>query len=182
MIESIISSLPDRKSFLNGRDSIEIGYPWLTIESIQFLESIINDSFRIFECGCGGSTVFYSKRCRDVLALDSNEYWVDKLKNLRLQNSTVVHLNTNDEFLKYINCLQDNFYDIVSIDSDPGKTNRLLLANASLSKIKNFGYLILDNYDICGLENFVIDKKFIVHIFDDPSWQGKGTKIIQVIK
>lgn len=88
-MESIISKLPHRKDFIAGRGMIEVGCPWLTVDSIIFLEAVLRNDFKVFECGCGGSTIFYSKRCSSVLVLDTDEKWVQRIIDLKIENITI---------------------------------------------------------------------------------------------
>jgi len=180
LVSTVIDKLPNRKNFIDGKNTVEIGYPWLTVDSIIFLESVLRKNFNVFECGCGGSTVFYSNNCLSVFALETDEIWANKVKNLNLNNVDVKHLKNTEEFVEIIKQLPNNFYDVISIDSDPKKTNRLVLTKHAIPKIKRFGFLILDNYNAFGTEKFLKPENCIEYTFDDPNWAGKGTKIFQL--
>jgi predicted O-methyltransferase YrrM len=179
-MQTMTLELPERRRFINGENTVEIGYPWLTVDSIIFLESVLRTNFKVLECGCGGSTVFFSKRCESVISIDTEKQWVEKVQKLGLENAVIECKQDTQSFLQVIEAQQNGFFDVVSVDSNPKKTNRLQLTNAILPKLKRFGFLILDNYGVFGTEKFIKPQNCIEYIFDDPNWAGKGTKILQI--
>lgn len=67
--------------------------PWITYPATTMLLRIIRPDFKIFEFGCGSSTVWWSKRAR-VVAVDHNQQWVEKI-HVKAPNAIVVHRAMN---------------------------------------------------------------------------------------
>ncbi len=52
--------------------------PWLTYPAIRFLDDRLTGR-RMLEFGCGTSTLWYAKRCAEVISLENNEDWFAKV-------------------------------------------------------------------------------------------------------
>lgn len=50
--------------------------PLYTQPAIDYLDSIIQPTWRVFEFGAGGSTTYYYKRCAEVRAMEHDAAWV----------------------------------------------------------------------------------------------------------
>jgi hypothetical protein len=66
------------KSLLEGISQDDDGnfVPWMSYPAIEFLKNHINKNHEIFEFGCGASTLFFSKRAKKVVGLETNEKWL----------------------------------------------------------------------------------------------------------
>jgi hypothetical protein len=178
-MKTIISELPERDDFIHGRNSLEIGYPWLAPGSILMLEMIVKPEFKVLELGLGGSTIFWAKNCNSVKTLETKDYWVaDAKPKLDQFKNVEIHLGDRNKLLEIISELPDEYYDIVSADSCPVDTDRLTMANAVASKVKKGGWLVIDNYWEWGMEKFEYSK-WNVYTYDDFNWSGKGTRVCQ---
>ncbi len=179
-MKTIITELPEREDFIHGRNSIQIGYPWLTPGSILALELLIKPEFNVLELGTGGSTIFWAKRCKSVKSLETKAQYIDYVKpsvELCYPNVTL-HCGTMQELLAIINELPDESYELVLADSCPVDTVRLTMANAVAPKVKKGHWLVIDNYNEWGMENFDY-KAWNVYTYDDYNWSGRGTRICQ---
>ena len=56
-------------------------FPWITFEVIDFLNKQITPSFKIFEYGGGGSTLFFLKRAAQVVTVEHDDAWFAKLSD-----------------------------------------------------------------------------------------------------
>ncbi|HCM1204906.1 TPA: hypothetical protein N2883_004582, partial [Vibrio parahaemolyticus] len=54
--------------------------PWWTIPGTEFVKGILSRQWRVFEYGCGNSTLWWSKHVSQVIAVDHDEQWVEKIK------------------------------------------------------------------------------------------------------
>ena len=79
-MKSIITQMPDKYNFYKGRFTVEIGYPWLSYGAIISMEQLLKPDHKVLEFGCGGSTIFFSRRCNSVKSYDCNKEWVEKTK------------------------------------------------------------------------------------------------------
>lgn len=54
--------------------------PWLTYPAIAFLAKAVRPEFRVFEFGCGSSTVWWGRRVSEVHSIDHDPYWLERYK------------------------------------------------------------------------------------------------------
>lgn len=116
--------------------------PFLAPSVISHLESLIEDGWRILEHGSGGSTLWFSTRCREVIAIENNEEWRNALLERKAPNVRVVPF------------LPPDFYgfDLMLIDGDPLEDRAAYLKNA-YDLVKPGGYVVLDNANRPHYEN-----------------------------
>jgi hypothetical protein len=171
------------KSLSSKSNSIKDEQPWITFTAIDFLKKHISEESKIFEYGGGGSTLFFLKRTDKVITIEHDKEWFTTLQKIikekkytnwdgcfilpekgdLLQNpnsSNPNHYSSNDEasvgynYKKYasgIDVYGDNYFDFILID---GRSRPSCIMH-SIKKIKDGGYLILDNSDrTYYLENF----------------------------
>ena len=44
--------------------------PWITYPAQTMLEQIVRDTFRVFEFGCGNSSLWWAARAKEVVSID----------------------------------------------------------------------------------------------------------------
>jgi hypothetical protein len=54
--------------------------PWFSYPAILFLESVIQNQWKVFEYGTGYSTVFWNRKCAKTVSIEHSEYWFDFLR------------------------------------------------------------------------------------------------------
>jgi len=177
-MKTIINEIPSHKEFYKGEKGLEVGYPWFTLGAIYSLERILGrrKTLSVLELGSGGSTVFFSRRAKEVVSLEHDLDWASKVKealptpsNVRMVNKPV------PELLKYVEERPDSYYHVVLVDSGPDYVSRAKFLKASAIKVKKDGWLVLDNY-----ANFDRDfdyTGFDVFTFDMFQYSGRGTRI-----
>ena len=181
-MKTIVAKIPDRELFFKGRRVLEIGYPWLSFGAIIALESIVHKNLKVLEFGSGGSTVFWAQTCKNVKSFETNPDWFEKVRQRIKEFKNVEIILANQEgILKRLAKEPNNHYDIVLIDACPKDAERILLANAALPKIKSGGFLVLDNYQKFGMENFVYPPLWEIYTFDEFHYSGRGTRICKKI-
>jgi len=76
-----------KKSLLEGFSQDDDGnfVPWMTYPAIEFLKNNLKPEHEIFEFGCGASTLFFSKRVKKVVGLETNPRWLGII-NEKLQD------------------------------------------------------------------------------------------------
>ncbi len=64
------------RSFREWRSVDEAGrpLPWLTYAFLHFFEPRLNPDFRMFEYGCGFSTLWYAARVKNIVAVENNAF------------------------------------------------------------------------------------------------------------
>lgn len=174
-------------------------HPWITAEAIEWLKQNLKKDMKIFEYGAGGSTLFLSFLSKKVASVEHNPiYFItlkdkikkDKIKNCKLffsppNNGTIKNAlyastdkkykNMNfEKYIKIIDKYPNNYFDLVFID---GRARNGCIINA-LTKIKNNGYLMLDNSErigyAAGKEKL---KKYPHQIFSDNQQETTIWKI-----
>lgn len=162
-----------RRSQFAGATPVSDEQPWITFDAIQYLEEKVLASHRVFEFGGGGSTLFFLKRCHEVVTVEHDAKWFLLLKQLvegkRLDNwvgrliepeegdlvkspspSNPDHYSSGGakdvNFRKYassIDSYPDEYFDIILID---GRSRPACIKHAA-PKLRNGGLIVLDNAD-----------------------------------
>ena len=138
-----------QKSFLDGFSQDENGeaLPWMTYNAIEFLKNNLNKNHIVFEFGCGASTLFFAKRVKKVVSLETNKKWLEivkeKLFKANLRNSEI-HLMEDGLDNQNYEIFAKNYgekFDFIIIDS----IKRFQCCVNSISAIKPQGSVILDD-------------------------------------
>lgn len=149
--------------------TIDLKIPWLTYGAIGWLNNYLTPDMKIFEFGSGGSTIYFRQRVSCVISVEHDQNWVDKVNGAigsnnnpnnriivvppeKMDNvpagykyaSTTFSQYTGYCFKRYVETIStypDAHFDLVLVD---GRT-RVACILDSVQKIRNGGYLILDN-------------------------------------
>jgi hypothetical protein len=93
----------------------ESGYPtpWYTYPATEYLSHLDFTKMTIFEYGSGNSTLWWSQRAENILSVEDDENWFEKIKNPLQKKGTQYLLKTNK--LEYIEAAY-NSNDVFIID------------------------------------------------------------------
>ncbi|MHA7969600.1 class I SAM-dependent methyltransferase [Rhizobium sp. CAU 1783] len=101
---------------------LEAGLPWISWPAIDFLKTFLTRDMSVFEYGSGGSTVFFSRRARDVTAVEHQPEWHAFFARNANPANAVVRLRCvnigrpeNAELDRYVEAL-DRRYDVILVD------------------------------------------------------------------
>lgn len=147
--------------------------PWMTFSTIRFLEKKLTKKMRVFEYGSGGSSVFFSKRAGEVISIEHDKEWINKvckeMKELNLthwhpifiapeKNSDEDYHDPSDPLAYSSDCDTYRGYNfrsyVSSIGNFPDQYFDIILIDGrarpscfihSINKIKPGGYIIWDN-------------------------------------
>ena len=64
--------------------------PWMTFPAIAFLKDILSKDTKVFEFGCGYSTIFFNNFCGQTVSVEHNPDW--RAKVLELTPHANIHL------------------------------------------------------------------------------------------
>lgn len=126
--------------------------PWMPMAAIKWLEAIIKPSWRIFEWGAGGSTLWFAQRAKAVYSIEGDLGWsvavLDRAEEMGLENVDVRHVACVHDvgpFDEYARIIEDYpaMFDLILIDGCNG--TRLGCARRAVTKVKPGGYIMLDN-------------------------------------
>jgi hypothetical protein len=115
-----IRHLPIRKL-----QPLELEIPWWSYGAIDFIARWCSRETKVFEFGTGGSTLFFSQRCRSVKCVEDDSSWFQKVstrvketgsKNVDIRLCPFDFRNPSDfERSDYLRALDQEF-DLIVVD------------------------------------------------------------------
>lgn len=117
--------------------------PWYTYPAIEYLSQYDYRDKKIFEYGCGYSSMFWAQRAVKVVSVEDNQQWYNKWKAKFSQAN--LEIRQRDENTVYENAILEDGekYDVIIID---GK-RRAQCAEAAVDALADGGMIILDDSD-----------------------------------
>jgi hypothetical protein len=114
--------------------------PWYTYPAIKFIEGRLKSSMKVYEFGCGNSTLWYSQRVNWVDSVEHDKEWYDYIINSMPKNVSI-----NQSYKDYVDDIDSRGckYDLIVIDG----LNRGLCARKAVLNLTKNGVIILDNSD-----------------------------------
>lgn len=177
-MRTILTKMPnDRRRIFRGYHTIDVGYPWIAFGAIIELEYLCNKEMKVLEIGSGGSTIFFSRRCKYVKSFELYSFWADKVKEkLNGANNVELICCPMKETIKLIE--EDaNEYDLVMVDAHENEPiSRLEISKVATPKLKTGGYFVIDNYMAQQMDQFDYSG-YDVFTFDIMHKWWMGTKI-----
>lgn len=144
--------------------------PWFTYPAIDFIKSLDLSEKRLFEFGSGNSTLFWSQNCKEVLSVEDNKYWFNKIskqiKREKIKNVKLIYAPRKSNYLSAIRKSSKKL-DIIVID---GSYREECINKNTINKLKPKGFIILDNSD----KYPQISKKLEVFGFKKIDFNGIG--------
>jgi len=134
--------------------------PWMNYNVISFLEGRLNKNLSLFEYGSGYSTIFYSNLVSNVVSVEYDEKWLNKIQKMLPANANLVYksLDYDGEYCQSILSTKSSF-DVVVVDG----RDRVRCAKNAVNALSDRGVIIFDDSqrDIYeeGLE-FLVEKGF----------------------
>ena len=124
--------------------------PWWTLPSIEWLGSVLSPTDKVFEFGCGHSTLWLARRVMSVTAVEHNEAWHKRISSDLPANATVRHQNnfgnggvkSGDQTSPYVRELEGRDVNVVIVDG-MARTQCAALASETIRD----GLIVLDNVD-----------------------------------
>ncbi len=116
--------------------------PWYTLPALQWLKQQDVSQWRVFEYGCGYSTIWWRLNCKEIESVDSNKNWAKAM--------TAAFVSDKKEYIELPVRLQhfeqDNIFDCIIIDGE----HREECTEFCLPYLKPGGVLIIDNWEEPG--------------------------------
>jgi len=118
--------------------------PWITYPAIEFLKKRIHKDMSVFEYGCGGSTLWWASRVKQIVSVEHDKDWYQRILPTVPNNVVLEHveLKYGGEYSKKILSYKSSF-DIVVIDG----RDRVNCATNSIDALKPGGVIVWDNSD-----------------------------------
>jgi len=166
--------------YWNGRNSLELEYPWIVPEAIQTLHYFTQPHHEVLEYGAGGSTLFFARRAKHVTSIENSSEWAAKVTAAAgqkgLNNISMYVAPTTEDCPD----LTGRLFDIALIDCC--EVDRRTALRVALGLLRPGSIVVIDNYDAVycqGIEEILAGYPN-KHNFDDLHWNlcGKGTKVV----
>jgi hypothetical protein len=146
-------------SVRNGelRDHENNYVPWFTYPAIEALKNWDLSEKRVFEYGSGYSTLFWASRAKEVVSVEHNRGWYQKIASLVPPNARVILAaierdeyqpspELREQFKAYAEAI-DGRFDVIVIDGYARSRVRYQCAQAALPHLNPNGLIVLDNSD-----------------------------------
>lgn len=173
---------------VEGFEHLELGFPWIVVESAEKLNEVIKSNDIVIEMGMGGSTIFFAERCLHITSVETSESWYksveSRVSEKGLTNVQHLYIPTQEQMENWLRLSDLSSVNIFSVDTQGGYSRSGIL-NAFLEKgvSENLRIIVLDNYGHEGLfpdhydkENFMGDD-WEVFTYNHERWAGFGTRI-----
>jgi hypothetical protein len=118
--------------------------PWLTFDAIRAIDRHLKPGSRLFEYGCGHSTVYWAGRGVTVHAVERDPGWHARTSRILASAAHASVRLAGDEH-GYVHGIDavDGDFDAVLVDGDW----RLACIDAAVPRIRPGGMLVVDNTD-----------------------------------
>ena len=148
-------------SVIRRGSAFDDAIPWLHFGAIDWLETYLQPSMRVFEWGSGGSTLFWASRVQSVVSVEHNAEWFSRvsaaINELGHSGVELFHKPAQDEslglksdshdpyvdYVAQIEAYPDGYFDLIVIDG----VARLECLRRATAKIRDGGVIVFDNSD-----------------------------------
>jgi hypothetical protein len=120
--------------------------PWYTYPVIDFLTQLDFASADVLEFGGGQSTLWWTKRARSVVCMESNPMWCEALSKKVNGQAQINHVSSPNHAARI---LDGRTFDIIVIDdgSGVGPHGREANAKTAFASLRPEGMIVVDNSD-----------------------------------
>jgi hypothetical protein len=120
--------------------------PWYTYPAIEYLAHLDISAMKVLEYGSGNSTLWWAERCAQLVSIESNVDWYNKIANsIRIFGNTTYLLKTEQD--SYVHQDYLAIADIVIIDGVYRSKCAEALIESVAKSSGNMAMLIFDNSD-----------------------------------
>ena len=115
---------------------------WVTYPFLHFIEPRLKYVRSIFEYGSGNSTLYYSKFGVNLVSVEHDYRWYEKIRNTMPDNVELhyVELSSDGKYAKFCTEL-DKKFDIIIVDG----RDRVNCLKSSLKSLTDNGVVVLDD-------------------------------------
>jgi SAM-dependent methyltransferase len=94
--------------------------PWFTYPSQTALKQIVHPNFRVFEFGCGNSSLWWSSFAKEVVSVDHDPGWIERLRRSKPDNLQLIHCGQSSDHPTIPSEFVDAFNEIIDIQPRSG--------------------------------------------------------------
>lgn len=170
-----------------------IALPWLPDAVRVFLDAHALPEARVFEWGCGGSTLYFADRGCTLVTVEHDQMWLDRCSTaVQRSNVTLLYRPPDDSdirdkrlsdplayrskcvpgsFEMYATAIEDyGLFDVILVD---GRARASCLYHAK-SHVADGGILVLDNTD---RPYYLAETGYLYAAWDRVSVDGHGPRL-----
>ena len=116
--------------------------PWVTYSFIDFIKPRLTKDLTIFEYGSGNSTLFYAQHVKNVVSVEHDEAWYQKIVKEKASNAEMIFckLTPDGEYCKKAASLAEKF-DIIIVDG----RDRVNCCKYGIAALTEKGVIVLDD-------------------------------------
>jgi hypothetical protein len=120
--------------------------PWYTYPAIEYLKQLDFSEARVFEYGSGNSTLFWAAAARQVVSVEDDPGWYQKIRQALPSNC---ELTLETDLTRYVEAIHvaGGEFDVIVVDGAARGGTRRRCALAALGHLRRGGMIILDNSD-----------------------------------
>ena len=117
--------------------------PWLVFSAVDYLENRIFGR-RIFEFGCGMSTLWFAERCRQIVSVESNLAWYNKITqgSFGMSNVKILYADCKKSYLDAL-AGDGQKFDLILVDG----LHRVECVDLARLYSNCDGLIVVDNTD-----------------------------------
>lgn len=116
--------------------------PWFTYPALEYLGQLDFTNKRVFEFGTGGSTSYWCRRAAEVVGVEHNPLWYERVSGRLPANGSIRLAEAPDDYVAEISRVGGKF-DVIVVDG----VERRRCCKAALEALRPGGLIILDNSD-----------------------------------
>lgn len=120
--------------------------PWYTYPAIEYLSNIDFSTKSILEYGSGNSSEYWAERAKDIVSIESDKDWYEKVSSRLKFNQTVLLKKDADEYENSIKAFGRKF-DVIIIDGIRRSECTKVIGSYLNVESPEGGLVILDNSD-----------------------------------
>lgn len=89
--------------------------PWYTYPAIEYLNNLDFSKKTVFEYGSGNSSIYWAKKSKKVVSIESDKEWFSKVNDKKLSNQEIILVEESSLYESSIEVLNQKF-DLIIID------------------------------------------------------------------
>jgi hypothetical protein len=136
LLQSVVSTVCLR---LGHRQEL----PWINYPAMERIAAILTSESKVLEFGSGSSTLWLSKRCAQVVTIESNPHWFEFIKS-QAGGNVIAALCTEPEAYCSVYGYPNGYFDLVIVDG----AWRTQSMRKALEMVAAGGHIYLDNSDV----------------------------------
>ena len=117
--------------------------PWYTYPAIHFLGLRVPPTARVFEFGCGQSTLWWADHVEHVTAVEHEARWAARMRPALPTNATLIEIGLSEDgdYCRAAGSSGDGPFDVIVVDG----RDRANCVRQSVEQITPEGVIVLDN-------------------------------------